>query len=296
MIVEHPRELFFKKLLAHGFLIVFIALIMFPFLMVVSISFREGNFTIGDLLPERPTLEHWYLAFGIPFERADGTVIQPPYPVLTWMWNSVKIGLISSVGVLILATISGYAFSRIRFKAREGLLDAMFIIQMFPSTLALVAIFAIFDSLGEASPILGIDSHVGLVLVYLSWVTLHIWTIKGYFDSIDSALDKAAAIDGATPWQTFRFIFLPLAVPIMAVVFVLIFIAVINDFPIASVLLRSEDQMTLAVGSRLYLNEMRYLWGDFAAAAILSGLPITVVFLIAQRYLVSGLGEGGVKG
>jgi len=296
MIVEHPRELRLKKLLAHGFLIVFVALIMFPFLMVVSISFREGNFTIGDLLPERPTLEHWYLAFGIPFERADGNVIQPPYPVLIWMLNSVKIGLISAFGVLVLATISAYAFSRIRFKGREGLLDAMFIIQMFPSTLALVAIFAIFDSLGEATPILGIDSHVALVLVYLSWVTLHIWTLKGYFDSIDSALDKAAAIDGATPWQTFRFIFLPLAVPMMAVVFVLTFIAVVNDFPIASVLLRSEDQMTLAVGSRLYLNEMRYLWGDFAAAAILSGLPITVVFLIAQRYLVSGLSEGGVKG
>ena len=296
MIVERPRELFFKKLMAHGFLIVFIAIIMFPFMMVVSISFREGNFTIGDLLPENPTLEHWYLAFGIPFERADGTIVQPPYPVLTWMWNSVKIGLMSSIGVLVLATISAYAFSRIRFRAREGLLDAMFIIQMFPSTLALVAIFAIFESLGEASPILGIDSHVGLILVYLSWVTLHIWTLKGYFDSIDSALDKAAAIDGATPWQTFRFIFLPLAVPMMAVVFVLTFIAVINDFPIASVLLRSESQMTLAVGSRLYLNEMRYLWGDFAAAAILSGLPITVVFLLAQRYLVSGLGEGGVKG
>ena len=143
---------------------------------------------------------------------------------------------------------------------------------------------------------LGIDSHLALIVIYLAGVTLHIWTIKGYFDSVDTALDKAAAIDGATPWQSFRWIFLPLAVPIMAVVFVLAFIGIINDYPIASVLLRSEDKMTLAVGSRLYLNEFRYLWGDFAAAAILSGLPITVVFLIAQRYLVSGLSEGAVKG
>jgi maltose/maltodextrin transport system permease protein len=82
----------------------------------------------------------------------------------------------------------------------------------------------------------------------------------------------------------------------MSVIFVLTFISVINDFPIASVLLRSESQMTLAVGSRLYLNEMRYLWGDFAAAAILSGVPITFVFLVAQRYLVAGLSEGSVKG
>lgn len=296
MIVEHPRNILVRKILAHAFLVAFIALIMFPFLILVSISFREGNFTVGDLLPENPTLEHWSLAFGIPFTRPDGTVVQPPFPVMLWMFNSIKVAAIASFGVVVVATISGYAFARIRFRGRSGLLDALFLIQMFPSTLALIALYAIFDSLGEISPLLGIDSHWSVILVYLSWVTLHIWTLKGYFDSIDPAMDKAAQIDGATPWQTFRFVFLPLAVPMIAVVFVLSFIGIINDYPIASVLLRAEENLTLAVGSRLYLNEFLYLWGDFAAAAILSGLPITIVFLIAQRYLVSGLTEGSVKG
>ena len=296
MIVERPRDLLIKKLLAHGFMLFFLTLILFPFFMVLSISFREGNFSVGSIIPENPTLEHWYLAFGLDYTRADGTVVEPPYPVLLWMWNSIKIGLIAGFGVLALSTISAYAFSRIRIKGKGVMLDGLFLIQMFPTTLALVAIFAIFDALGEVSPILGLDSHTALILIYLSGITLHIWTIKGYFDSIDTALDKAAAIDGATPWQTFRHIFLPLAVPIMAVVFVLAFIGFINDYPIASVLIRSESQMTLAVGSRLYLNEFKYLWGDFAAAAILSGLPITIVFLFAQRYLVSGLSDGAVKG
>ncbi|WP_370162042.1 maltose ABC transporter permease MalG [Limimaricola soesokkakensis] len=296
MIVERPRDLALKKIAAHGFMLIFLALILFPFFMIVSISFREGNFATGSLWPENPTLEHWYLAFGLDYTRADGTVVAPPYPVLLWMWNSIKIGLIASAGVLALSTVSAYAFSRIRIRGKQGLLDGLFLIQMFPTTLALVAIFAIFDALGEVTPALGINSHLALILVYLSQITLHIWTIKGYFDSVDTALDKAAEIDGASAWQTFRYIFLPLAVPIMAVVFVLSFIGVINDYPIASVLIRSEDQMTLAVGSRLYLNEFKYLWGDFAAAAILSGLPITIVFLIAQRYLVSGLSEGAVKG
>jgi len=285
-----------KKVCAHTFLIVFLALILFPFAMVLSISFREGNFSVGSFWPDNPTLEHWVLALGIDFTRADGTVVSPPYPVLLWMWNSIKIGLIAGFGVLTVAMISAYAFSRIRIRGRGAMLDGLFLVQMFPTTLALVAIYAIFDGLGEVSPVLGLNSHTALVLIYMSGVTLHIWTIKGYFDSIDTALDKAAAIDGATPWQTFRFIFLPLAVPIMAVVFVLAFIGFINDYPIASVLIRSENKMTLAVGSRLYLNEFRYLWGDFAAAAILSGLPITIVFLFAQRYLVSGLSEGAVKG
>ena len=296
MMVERPRQLLIKKILAHGFLLCFLVLILFPFVVVLSISFREGNFAVGSIIPENPTLEHWYLAFGLDYTRADGTVVTPPYPVLTWMWNSIKIGLIASVGVLAVATISAYAFSRIRIRGKGAMLDGLFLIQMFPTTLALVAIYAIFDALGDVSPVLGLDSHIALILIYLAGVTLHIWTIKGYFDSIDTALDKAAAIDGATPWQTFRFVFLPLAVPIMSVVFVLAFIGFINDYPIASVLIRSEDKMTLAVGSRLYLNEFRYLWGDFAAAAILSGLPITVVFLIAQRYLVSGLSDGAVKG
>lgn len=296
MIVERPADLRRRKILAHTFLIVFLCIILFPFLTVVSISFREGNFTSGSFWPEKPTLEHWALAFGRDYTRADGTVVEPPYPVLTWMWNSIKIGVIAGLGILTISTVSAYAFSRIRIKGKGAMLDGLFLIQMFPTTLALVAIYAIFDALGSVTPVLGLDSHIALILIYMAGVTLHIWTIKGYFDSIDTALDKAASIDGATPWQTFRFIFLPLAVPIMAVVFVLAFIGLVNDYPIASVLIRSESQMTLAVGSRLYLNEFRYLWGDFAAAAILSGLPITVVFLIAQRYLVKGLSDGAVKG
>ena len=296
MIVEHATTLRRKKIAAHVFLLIFVAAVMFPFAMVVSISFRAGNFTTGELIPSQPTLEHWYLALGLDYTRADGTVIAPPYPVLLWMWNSIKVALIAAFGVLVVSTISAYAFSRIKFRGRAALLDGLFLVQMFPTTLALIALYAVFDSLGDISGLIGIDSHLSLVAVYLSGVMMHIWTIKGYFDSIDPALDKAAAIDGATPWQTFRHIFVPLAVPIMAVVFVLVFIGVINDYPIASILIRSEDKMTLATGSRLYLNEFKYLWGDFAAAAILSGLPITVVFLVAQKYLVSGLSDGSVKG
>jgi maltose/maltodextrin transport system permease protein len=296
MIVEHPRELFWKKLLAHGFLIAFIALILFPFLIVLSISLRPGNFSTGSLIPNPISLEHWSLALGIPFTTPQGNVLPPPFPVLTWLWNSIKVSAIASAGILVLSMTAAYAFSRMRFAGRGAILDALLIIQMFPAALTVIALYTIFDALGNITPILGVDSHWSLILSYLSGITLHIWTIKGYFDSIDPAMDKAAQIDGATPWQTFRYVFLPMSVPILAVVFVLSFIGHITEYPVASVLLRETDNMTLAVGARSYLYEQRYLWGDFAAAAILSGLPITAVFLIAQRYLVSGLTEGGVKG
>ncbi len=185
-----------------------------------------------------------------------------------WMFNSIKIGLIASIGVVILSTVSAYAFSRVRFRGRGPLLDALFLHPDVPHHAgAGRASTRIFDSLGAVTPLLAIDNHWALIAVYLSGITLHIWTIKGYFDAVDPAMDKAAQIDGATPWQTFRYIFLPLAVPIIAVVFVLAFIGTINDYPVASVLLRSTENLTLAVGSRLYLNEFRYLWGDFAASS-----------------------------
>ena len=174
MIVERPADLRLKKILAHRFMINFLALILFPFLTVASISFRKGNFTQGNFWPEHPTLEHWYLAFGLDYTRADGTVVSPPCPVLLWMWNSIKIGLIAGVGVLTISTVSAYAFSRIKIRGKQGLLDSLFLIQMFPTTLALVAIYAIFDALGEVTPVMGLDSHAALIVIYMSGVTLHI--------------------------------------------------------------------------------------------------------------------------
>ncbi len=159
MMVENRRSLFIRKIFAHAFLIGFIALIMFPFLMVLSISFREGNFSTGSIFPENPTLEHWALAFGFDYTRADGTVIEPPYPVLLWLWNSVKVATIASFGVLALSTTSAYAFARMKFRGRAGLLDGLLIVQMFPAALTVIAAYAIFDALGRVVPWLGIDSH-----------------------------------------------------------------------------------------------------------------------------------------
>ena len=135
-----------------------------------------------------------------------------------------------------------------------------------------------------------------MIVAYIGGVAMHIWTIKGYFETIPTEIEECAKVDGATSWQAFYKVLLPMAVPILMVVFVLAFIGTIIEYPIASVLLREEPNLTLAVGSKYYLYEQRYLWGDFAAAAVLSGLPITLVFLAAQRWIVSGLTSGGVKG
>ena len=282
--------------LTHVALWCFLALMLFPLLMIISISFREGNFVTGSLLPETPSLEHWSLALGIAYEAADGSVTEPPFPVLTWLFNSIKIAGIASIGMLVLATTAGYAFSRLKFRGKAGLLNGMMLAQMFPAVLALVAIYTLFDRLGQQIPWLGLNTHGAVILASMGQMAMHIWTIKGYFDTIDPSLEEAATMDGASRWQAFRYIILPLSVPILAVVFILAFIYVIMEYPIASTLLVDVDQLTLAVGAKQYLSEQNYLWGDFAAAAVLSGLPITILFLFCQRFIVGGLSAGGVKG
>ncbi len=296
MAIVQAKSVKYRLWLAHASLLVFIALIVFPLLMVVSISFREGNFATGSLFPDHPTLEHWSLALGIPYTHADGTVTQPPFPVLLWLWNSLKIALTSSVLILMLSTTSAYAFARMRFRGKAPILKGMLIFQMFPPVLSLVAIYALFDQLGQHISWLGVNSHGAVIVASLGGMALHIWTIKGYFESIDGSLEEAAIVDGATTWQAFFHILLPMSVPILAVVFILAFITSVTEYPIASVLLMDVDKLTLAVGAQQYLYPQNYLWGDFAAAAVLSGLPITVVFLYCQRWIVGGLTAGGVKG
>jgi maltose/maltodextrin transport system permease protein len=281
---------------AHVGLIAICLLVLFPLLLVVSISVRPGNLATGDIIPRRISLDHWRLALGFSVTNPDGSVQPPPFPVLRWLWNSVKIAGLSALFSVVMSTTAAFAFARMKFRGKNPLLNSMLLLQMFPPVLALVGIFAIFDTLGSYLPALGVESHGAVILAYVGGIALHIWTIRSYFYTIPVEIEECAVIDGASHFQSFLYVLLPMAVPILMVVFVLAFIGAMNEYPIASILLRQVDHLTLAVGSRYFLYEQKYLWGDFAAAAVLSGIPITVVFLLAQRWIVSGLTAGGVKG
>lgn len=296
MALVQARSQGWRLWLAHGFLLALCALVVFPFLVVVSVSFRPGNFASGSLIPETISLEHWRYVLGLPSIGPDGKPVLPELPVLRWLWNSVKVALWSALVTLLLSTTASYALARIRFRGRRAMLTGLMLMQMFPAVLALVAIYAIFDRIGSAFPALGLNTHASLVLAYSGGIAMHVWTLKGYYDTLPGEIEEAARVDGAKPWQAFWRVLLPMAVPILMVVFMLSFIGAIIEYPVASVLLTQQDQLTLAVGSKLFVQEHNFHWGDFAAAAILSGLPITVVFLLAQRWMVAGLAAGGVKG
>lgn len=281
---------------AHACIIGLCALVIFPLLMVVSISLRPGNFATGSLIPQTISLEHWRFALGMPYPGSDGQMITPDLPVLRWLWNSVKIATISAAVALFLSTTAAYAFARMRFAGKKVALLGLMLMQMFPTVLALVAIHAIFSRIGHPFPALGVDSHWALILAYSGGVAMHIWIIRGFFETIPGEIEEAATVDGATPWQAFWRVLLPMAIPILVVVFLLAFIGAINEYPQASILLRTQPNLTMAVGAKQFLYAQKYLWGDFAAAAILSGLPVSVVFILAQRWMVSGLTAGANKG
>ena len=118
MAMVQPESIKYRKWAAHGFLIFFLILIIFPLLMVIAISFRTGNYAVGEVIPSNPTLDHWRLALGMSIEDASGRIIPPPFPVLLWLWNSVKVAFVSAVLIVCLSTTAAYAFARLRFGGR----------------------------------------------------------------------------------------------------------------------------------------------------------------------------------
>ena len=297
------RKLLLKKILAHSLLIAFVVIVLSPFAMVVAASFRKGNFAPSKifLTPQELSLEHWKFVLGIPYQEVvnpttgETRTIQAGSPPLGWFWNSIKVSGAATIGIILLSGTAAYAFSRIRFKFRRRLLTGLLILQMFPAVLMLVAYHTILDDIGQTARWIGLNTHPGLVLVYLGGISTNIWMIKGYFDTIPASMEESARIDGASHFQAFLRVLLPMSLPIFAVVFILSFIFFMTEYPIASVVLTNTDTYTLAVGANSFLGEQEKLWGRFAALAVLSGVPITVIFLLCQKFVIGGLVSGGVK-
>jgi maltose/maltodextrin transport system permease protein len=290
-----------RRVVSHALLMGLLTLVLVPYIMVVSASLRRGNFAPSGLLPDHVSLEHWKYVLGIPYEEVvnpatgEKRVVKAETPPLLWFWNSIKVSSIASIGILLLSGSAAYAFARLHFKFRSTTLSSLLILQMFPMVLALVAIYVILDFLGQYVPALGLNTHPGLILVYLGGISGYIWMLKGYFDTIPVSMEESATIDGATQFQTFTQILLPMSLPIFAVVFILSFISFMSEYPVASIILQARENWTLAVGANSFLAEHQKLWGRFAALAVLSGVPITVMFMVCQKFVVSGLTSGGVK-
>jgi arabinogalactan oligomer / maltooligosaccharide transport system permease protein len=177
---------------------------------------------------------------------------------------------------------------------------ALLLIQMFPNILAMVALYLLMIRIGDLFPRIGIGTYAGLILIYLGGALgVNTWLMKGFMDTIPKELDEAARVDGATHVQIFFKVILPLAAPVLAVIGLLSFITTQAEFLLADVIIgpNDETQQTLGVGlSRFVLGGFDNRWGPFAAGALIGAIPVVLLFIFLQRYIVGGLTSGAVKG
>lgn len=260
----------------------------FPIVWIASASVNTtGTLNVQKLIPRN---------FG--YDNYEKLLTSDIHPFKTWMWNSIKVASITSILSVTISALGAYGFSRFRFRGRRGLMLTIFIVQVFPNSLTIVATFLLVQAIGRHIPSLGLNAHGGLILVYLGGALgINTWLMKGFFDSIPRELDESARIDGASDWRIFWQIIFPLVRPILAVVGILSFIGVYGDVIISLTLLKNKDVQTLAVGlNRFISDEYNQNWGIFSAGALIGAIPIVVVILSFQRFFVSGLTEGAVKG
>ena len=258
---------------------------IFPLLYVVSASLNpRGNLAASNQL------------FGV-FDIANFVALGNS-SYWTWYGNTLLVSGASAIGAVFMGAAAAYAFSRFRFRGRRPGLTALLIIQMFPQALAFVAIFLMLLALGEVFPVLGLNSKIALICVYLGGALgVNTFLMYGFFNTIPMELDESAKIDGATHAQIFWRIIMPLVTPILAVVALLAFIASFGDYIISKIVLVSQDNWTLAVGMFQWVsNQLSSNWGLFAAGAVLASIPVLVLFLALQRYIIGGLTAGSVKG
>ena len=267
--------------------LVVVAFAVFPLLFVISASLNpHGTLTGSNALFSQIGLDSYVRILTDPVF---------PYPI--WYANTIIIATTTAIFTVFLGAMAAYSFSRMRFTGRRSGLITIVVVQMFPQLLAVVAIFLLMTAIADWFPVIGINTQPGLILVYLGGALgVNTYLMYGYFNTIPVSIDEAAKIDGAGHARIFFTIILRLAAPVLAVVGLLSFIFTLNEYAVASVLLVDADKQTLAVGLVKLVSNPRYAdWSAFSAGAVLAAIPVVVLFLWLQKYIVGGLTSGAVK-
>lgn len=272
----------------HVVAIVVSAFALSPLLYVVSASLNpRGTLTGSNQL---------FSAIGI--DSYVRILSDPQNPYGLWFLNTLLVAVVTGAVTVFIGACAAYAFSRMRFAGRRVGLVTIVVVQMFPQLLAVVAIFLLMSTLGDWFPAIGLNTHTGLILVYLGGALgVNTYLMYGFFNTIPKEIDEAARIDGAGHARIFFTIILRLVAPILAVVGLLSFIGTVNEYVIASVMLVDVEQQTLVVGLTKLVANPRYAdWSAFSAGAVMAAIPVMILFLFLQKYIVGGLTAGATKG
>ena len=262
------------------FLIIFTLATLYPVMRVISISLRPGDRLLSTslaLIPEGATLDAYKKLF------SDDRFLR-------WMLNSILVSTAVTLIGVILASMSGFIFSKYDFIGKKAGMTALLTTQMFPATMLLLPMYIMISKLGL------INSFVGLIVIYSATaLPFCIWQMKGYYDTIPDALYEAAVIDGCSNFQAFIKVILPLAAPALVITALFSFMASWSEYIVAAQVLQSQDMFTLPLGLKQFQSNMTTEWGLYAAGSVIVSIPVVVLFIILSRWLVSGLTLGSVK-
>jgi len=261
-------------------LLILIAVVtIYPALWIVLSSFREGTSLFSEtLIPQKWTLSHYRELF-------------TEFDFGQWYANSLKVSLTTMVLAVMLQLLTGYAFSRFRFKSRKSLMSGLFVIGLFPSFLSLTAVYVLLLNMKL------LNTLSALILVSSAGAAAGYLLVKGFLDTIPKSLEEAAIIDGASNFGVFFRILLPLSKPLLVYMAVTTFAGTFSEFIFAQTILRTTDKQTLAVGLFNMVNtQFSTQFTIFAAGSVLVSIPIVLLFIIFQRLLVEGLTAGADKG
>ena len=256
--------------------------VLVPVLYAFSVSLNAENSLLGSdfsFLPKHMTLQNYKAVF-------------TEKPVLLWLKNSLILAVTTLVISLGTGIPAAYAFSRKRFPGRKAILKLLILLYAFPSLLSMTALYKLLSPMGL------INTRTGLIIVYTGTMAVFaLWNMKGYFDTIPIEIEEASKIDGASDFQLLWKVVMPLARPAIIVTSVMVLIFVWNEYLFSTTFLLNENSYTLAGGLyQLQSNDYTRSWGMFSAAAILVSVPVLIIFFCIQKYMVSGLTAGGVKG
>ena len=292
LIIVKNRKLKFwlKKLLWRhlvGALVCVFAL--FPLLWMISAAFDvTGQISTQQLIPVHKGLDNFVQLF---------SNSEKPFGI--WSKNSLIIATTAAAMQVVIGALAAYSLSRHRFKGRKLALSTILIVQMFPQLLAATSLFLIINTFGKSFGFLGLGHQLPLILIFGgSALGVNTWMLKSFFDTLPTEIDEAAKIDGASHFEIFRKIIIPLATPIFVVTFLLSFIGIINEYLITSVILGLDGKsMTVAVGLQQFIyGQYGKNWGPFTAGALIATIPVMSLFIFLQKYLVTGLVSGSSKG
>lgn len=266
----------------YAIIAVMFVIIIYPLLWAFGLSLNPGKSLYGaSMIPENWSFVHYKWLF-----------FDPKSNYVQWYKNTLFVAITTSIASTFFVSLVAYAFSRYRFTGRKYGLYTFLLLQMFPVLMAMVALYILLNIIGL------LDTLTGLILIYVGGsIPMNAFLVKGYFDTIPRELDESAKIDGAGHFRIFFQIMLPLAKPILSVVALFNFMAPFMDFILPRIILRSPEKFTLALGLFNFVSD-RFAnnFTRFAAGAMLIAIPIALIFLLLQRYLITGLTSGATKG